>query len=103
MIEIHKSRDTDDIAKKVLQWLRIEFSYDGPDNDVEVYFRNDKLQLGKSLSDVGIIADANLRIVLPKINPIPDCQLVLEATNSAMVPKPPKETYKCEPAYETLR
>lgn len=73
VFEIHKSRDTDDIFNKVLQWLRSNFEYAGPDNEVEIYHKSDKLQLGKSLKEVSIQEDTNLRIVLSKVKPIPDC------------------------------
>lgn len=54
VFEIHKSRDTDDVLNKVLQWLRGEFSYDGPSNEVEIFSKNSKLQMGKTLQDAAI-------------------------------------------------
>jgi hypothetical protein len=39
--------------------------------------------------------------VLPKINPEPDCQLVIETED--LYPKAPKQGYKCNPPFESLK
>lgn len=68
MFEIHKSRETTDIIQKIIIWLRNEFNYDGPSDEVHIYFNDKRLESGKALKDAGLVEDSTLKVTLPKIN-----------------------------------
>jgi hypothetical protein len=46
--QIHRSRMTDEIHKKLVSWMRVDFDYDGEDNKVLLTYK-DTLQKQKPL------------------------------------------------------
>lgn len=62
--QIHKSREVLDIKKKVLIWLKREFSFDGTVADLTLYSMNAKKVGVSSLKVSGIQEDCTLEVTV---------------------------------------
>jgi hypothetical protein len=43
VFEIHKSRDTTDVIKRVVNWFRIDFNFDGNDDEIIILYGDKQL------------------------------------------------------------
>ena len=68
--EIHNSRDTSDLLKRVLQWLKTDFdNFDGDTSDFEVKLNGEVLRAGVSFSDAKIVDETTLYVRIPSLQP----------------------------------
>ena len=114
--EIHNSRDTSDLLKRVLQWLKTDFdNFDGDTSDFEVKLNGEVLRGGVSFSDAKIVDETTLYVRIPSLQPeeeaIIPAKVELRVQKESelipfnakdLLPKKPKDGYKCEPSFDEI-
>lgn len=67
--EIHNSRDTSDLLKRVLQWFKTDFKFAGETSELEVKLNGEVLRPGVSFSDAKIVDETTLYVRIPSLQP----------------------------------
>lgn len=67
--EIHNSRDTTDLLKRVLQWFKTDFKFAGDPSELEVKLNGEVLRAGLSFSDAKIVDETTLYVRLTSEQP----------------------------------
>lgn len=67
--EIHNSRDTTDLLKRVLQWFKTDFKFAGDPSELEVKINGEVLRAGLSFSDAKIVDETTLYVRLTTEQP----------------------------------